>query len=570
MRTQKAYNRPTRRAKAGEAGIDPAVVTRVFSGTSFPVEAASPCRDFRMSVTGATQELPRAIAAPRIGGMAVGQVLLVAAISLIPLALYLPFLTEPFMRDEGMYASVAQWMLDGQMPYENAFDNKPPMIFVYYATSFLLFGETVWAPRLLVALMLCAATSLMYLEGRLLYSHRGGIVVATAFAFSFGLATLETSANTEFFMIPSLVAALVSWTLGRRSGDFRWYAASGFFSGLAIATKPISLFVLVLFLALAVWDSLHSAEGRSRLSAFVCGVGGQMAGVLMAAALVIAPFLASGTLDDMYEGTVIYALNYVGDGDMAAKVRVLLRSPLYLFFIAAPWIVLTVCGLVQIVRKGASGHGPLIAGWLAANWFGIIIAGRFYDHYYFTLLPGMALIAPLGLRLIGDACRKSPAATVLALGSVPLLLLIAVPENAAIYMEGTAEERHIAKYPLDDRAPWENEADELGAWLKARTGPDDAIWNYGFQSELYFHADRQSPTRFLMDRPFWTNEEYVDQALGELNADPPLYVVDSAVYEGWNGWENYRFQVREWIEANYDYVGVVYSADVYRLKEPAE
>jgi 4-amino-4-deoxy-L-arabinose transferase-like glycosyltransferase len=474
------------------------------------------------------------------------------------------------MRDEGMYAAVAQWMLDGDLPYENAFDNKPPMIYVFYAASFLFFGEEVWAPRLLVALMLCGTTALMYLEGRLLYSHGGGIVAALAFSCSFGLAALETSANTEFFMIPSLVGALVAFTLGKRSGNACWYAASGFASGLAVATKPISVFVFLFFLALATWDCVRNPDGRALIARLGTAVGGQVFGVALAAVLVVAPFVATGAFDDMYEATVVYALNYAGDGSVAYKLRVLFRSPLYLFFIAAPWVVLTACGLVQLLRRGASGNGPLIAGWLAANWLGIIIAGRFYDHYYFTLLPAMALVAPLGLRLVADACRRSPAAVVLAAGSVPLLALIFIPVNAEVYVQGSADERHVAKYPLDDRAPWENEGDEFGAWLKARTTPDEKIWNYGFQSELYFHADRQSPTRFLMDRPFWNNDEYVDQALAELNADPPLYVIDSAVYEGWNGWKNYRFQVREWIEQNYDYEGRMFYADVYRLKETEE
>ena len=70
----------------------------------------------------------------------------VVACAIVPLLLYIPFLTEPFEKDEGFYAAVAQLILRGDLPYRDAFDNKPPVVFGWYAISFALFGEHVWAP----------------------------------------------------------------------------------------------------------------------------------------------------------------------------------------------------------------------------------------------------------------------------------------------------------------------------------------------------------------------------------------------------------------------------------------
>ncbi|HEY5625149.1 MAG TPA: glycosyltransferase family 39 protein, partial [Dehalococcoidia bacterium] len=211
-----------------------------------------------MSVTGEARRLPfGAPARPAEGSISFGRIALIAAICAIPVVLYIPFLAEPFFRDEGLYAAVAQMILDGEVPYRDAFDNKPPMIFAWYALSFVLFGEHVWAPRLLAALLLSASTLLMYFEGRLLFSHRAGIVAALALALSFGLATLETGANTEFFMILPLVAALYTFSMGQKTGQSRWYLAAGFLSGIAIATKHISLFVLSLYVVLAAWPLIR-------------------------------------------------------------------------------------------------------------------------------------------------------------------------------------------------------------------------------------------------------------------------------------------------------------------------
>ena len=54
-------------------------------------------------------------------------------ICLLPILLYLPFLNEPLQRDEGYYATVGRMLLSGGLPYRDAFDNKPPVVFGWYA-----------------------------------------------------------------------------------------------------------------------------------------------------------------------------------------------------------------------------------------------------------------------------------------------------------------------------------------------------------------------------------------------------------------------------------------------------
>src|SRR5688572_6502799 len=86
---------------------------------------------------------------------------LLAAVCAVPIFLYVPFLNEPFQRDEGMYAAIGQLILAGDLPYRDGFDNKPPLIFGWYALSFLIFGEHVWAPRLVAAVLVSTTTLLV-------------------------------------------------------------------------------------------------------------------------------------------------------------------------------------------------------------------------------------------------------------------------------------------------------------------------------------------------------------------------------------------------------------------------
>ncbi len=520
-----------------------------------------------MSVAGEARRLALgAPARPAEGSISLGRIALVAAICAIPVVLFIPFLTEPFFRDEGFFAAAAQRILDGGIPYRDAFDNKPPMIFGWYSVSFLIFGEHVWAPRLLVSLVLAATTLLVYLQGSLVLGHRSGLVAALAFALSIGLAVFETNANTEYFMLLPLVGSVYCFSLAERNQDARLYILSGFLMALAVLTKEISVFTFFLLLLVAANRvRLESGWSRASIRSILKPAGGLILGCAAAGILTILPFIATGTFDDMFDAVVVYTLDYVGVVTWSHRLLVVPKIPLYLIFLAGPWAILSLVAIYHLVRNQHAGNAVLPVGWVVTTILGIVVAGRFYDHYFVALLPPLALLVPVGLKVMRDANPpwRRAIAFVVALSLIPTFVL-----SANIYLQPDADARHEAKWAHDERSGWETQSDELGAWLAARTAPDEYIYNFGFQSEIYFYADRRSPTRYLFDVPFGADDKYIAAALDDLNANPPLYIVDSASYERPSALNYYSEDIGRWINAYYDYLGRVYYADVYRLKAP--
>src|SRR5512138_2100097 len=113
---------------------------------------------------------------------AIASRLMLPAIVLIPVLLNLPFFEEPFEGDEGAYGTIAQQMLHGALPYRDLFDHKPPLIYVWYAVSFLLFGENIIAPRIAAAAVWSATTLLVYFQAKLLLTKRQALIAAFLFA----------------------------------------------------------------------------------------------------------------------------------------------------------------------------------------------------------------------------------------------------------------------------------------------------------------------------------------------------------------------------------------------------
>ena len=482
----------------------------------------------------------------------------IVASMILPLLLYLPFLTEPFEKDEGFYAAVAQLILHGDLPYRDSFDNKPPVVFGWYAISFLLFGEHVWAPRLLVSMLLSVTTGLIYIQGRLLFSRREALIAAFAFATSIGVIRFHTNANTEYFMLLPMVAGLLTFTLGMRGGGRWWFFLSGIMHGIAIMTKETSVFN---FGFLMLWAIFPMCRNRALDFKVLTSLSVMAAGCALAVFAIILPFVLLGAGNEFFDTAIVYTLQYVGDRSAAQRITDMILTAVFPLAVACPWLILVFFATFRL--SGDRWHW-LVFGWLLASEASILFVGRFYAHYYAILLPGMGLVAPLGVRYLKSQWEKSRILPVLVMVST---IGLAIWFNGPAYVQDSPADRHLAKFPGDPQAEFEVQSPDLAAYIADNTLPGDKIYNLGFQAETYFYADRRSPTKYMFDRPFAVDNSLLKDALRDLNADKPVLIIDSARYEPSGDMYYDREAVLEFIKANYDYVGKVYYADVYRLKE---
>jgi 4-amino-4-deoxy-L-arabinose transferase-like glycosyltransferase len=481
-------------------------------------------------------------------------------ICLVPVLLYLPMLTTPFNGDEGFYATVARMMLHGGIPYRDAFDNKPPLIFGWYAISFLLFGETVWAPRLLVALLLSLTTSLVYVEARLVFSRGAGLIAAGAFALSVGIVKFETDAQTEYFMLLPMVGGLVAFTLAARGNDMRWYLLAGVLNGLAIVTRQTAAFPFAAILWYAAF--VHPTEQTAGRAAVARPILAMLSGAAAVGIATFLPFLLTGTAADFWDALFVYGWTYSEAVPVYAKVvnGALVVPPLIL--VAGPFILLAALGVAYTLRDARRSTVVLLVAWLAANVLGIVSVGRYYHHQFAQLLPALALLAPGGVMFLRNRWRRFPvrlSAYIVFSLIVPLSAVL----NGQVYLKPNPSARHIAVYPTDLLTQWQVRSEALGNYIRSHTTETDTIYNIGFQAELYFYADRRPASRYAFDHLFITDNTLERKALADLELHPPLLIIDSAA----NEIDPYGTPlIREFLQTNYDFVGKVEYADIYELR----
>ena len=242
-------------------------------------------------------------------------------------------------------------------------------------------------------------------------------------------------------------------------------------------------------------------------------------------------------------------------------------SPFMMLYATGPWFIFAMFGAWAFWKRRSTDPGKLFwVAWFAASMVGIYAAGRFFAHYYVILFPIMALLIPAGIVYVRDRWQGRRARLVVW-SLLVISLLIPVGLNAYIYFQPTEAARHEQKFFNIDRAKWETQSQDLAAWFDARTTPDDYLYDLGFQVDVLFYADRQSPTRFVFDYPFWLDHGFEQEAIADLQAHSPKFIFNSPLDEPNNPGDGYYPRdLYNWIQQNYDYLGKVYYANVWQLK----
>jgi 4-amino-4-deoxy-L-arabinose transferase-like glycosyltransferase len=480
------------------------------------------------------------------------------ALLLLPVLLYLPFLNEPFERDEGAYATIAQNLLHGAVPYRDLFDHKPPLTYLWYAASFLLFGENIAAPRIAAALVWSATSLLVYFEARLLFARRTAVIAAGVFSASCGLAALSFNANTEVFTLPWLVAGLIGVTKWQRTGDRRWLLAAGACGALASLTKQTAALNLLALLFVVTWPDLKAQRLRTAIaSALTLSVGSALA-----LAVVVAPFVLAGATGDFFYSTVVYNQIYTSQLTVLERLQFTALGLEFFVLVAAPLIGLLVMALLELRRRSWMPADTILIPSLAAAWLGVMTSGYFFPHYLLLMLPFVALfLAPfIEKRVTEQTSRRGFLLVTVA------MVGLAAAFSLQVFFAGSPEDIHRAKF-LDPGATQDNQSRIVADYIVAHTTPDQAIYEYGRTTQIYFLSDRRPAVRYMYDRPFWLDENTLGEALVQLEAAKPAYIFDTIRTKDSDEWQKFHPpRVQAFFAAHYEFVEHIAYADVYRLR----
>ncbi len=496
------------------------------------------------------------------------------AVTALAMFIAVAFLTRAlFLRDdilgpdESSYFIAAGEMLQHRLLYTDVADNKPPLIYFYYACAQLLGADDLFGVRLLTTLVTVPLTAL---AASAFYQHdRRGVVAGLLFlVYSAAYDASEMlSVNCEIVMLLPLGWALVMVREPSRSSNPRAVLYAGLLLGIATLVKYQAIFWLPaigLSLVLA-----RRGSGRLRQAATL---GTLAAGLAVAIAITCGVFWLAGGMEGFFYWNVTQSFEYLVNPTTPSEAlgRAARRFGPFLVVTAPLWL-----GWRRSAGEGA--YQTRLLTWIIASTLVACALGfRFFPHYFIQLYWPLAVAAAPYIERVTRAPRERVGTVVAAYSLAALLAFTAF--NAFSYLRA----------PQDSNAVSQRVASRLKA--DACYGDKATLFVWGLNPVFYYHArlpvaSRQFFPAFPLVRYYAGNPTATAAArldtpripeqgdrhwrwlLADLSAHPPTYIVDTAP-AGLTVWRYFPLEdypaLWRIVRTSYERLDTVNGVEVYR------
>jgi len=462
--------------------------------------------------------------------------------------------------DEAAHLVGARVLLSGGTPYVDFVDNRPPLVYAYYALAQLV-APGMFPVRLLTALVVLPLTAL---GASAFFGHDRRGTIAGLLYLVYGAAFLAhdmQSVSCEVLMLLPVAWAAV---LARGAAGPREPArlcAAGLLVGVGFLLRQQAVLAL---------PALALAAGPSLAGLLLLGVG--FAAPLAATLLV---FAARGAAHELVFFTLVHNLRYAANPiPLAEACERAAGSLLPFLLVTAPlwWATRRSLPLLASARERR-----LVVGLLALSLPAVFVGLRFFPHYFVQLYLPLALgAAPWTAAAlqapVSRAGRAAVAWASLALAGFTVANGVLYSGRVRVYEE--------------TRPLFQDVAARLRSDPCYRSGP---LFVWGFAPQLYAESALAPATRFIVPQASLTGyvpgnrasrsgavdtralvrEDHWQLLLGDLARRPPAFLLDTAP-SGLHGWGAYPLadfpRLHAFVARGYDAVAIVDGVWIWRRR----
>ena len=459
-----------------------------------------------------------------------------AGIVALGLAFRAGALDLPLDRDEGGHGYIGANLTSGILPYRDAYDNKPPGVYLFYAAA-SIGPDKVSSVRLATDVLFVASILLVFAITARIYGKTAGLAAALAMAMlGNSFRTEAARANTEQIMVPILLLALWSLQKGLDKRSLPWLALSGFAGGSAALLKLVAVppdLVVLGFLGIRAARERRWGRPAAEL--------GTVAGAMAVPALATVIFFgALGLLDDMYYWVFTFNSDYVRIFWETGRARLDNFDP-----ILSPWAYVALGFLFSypFLARRDRGWDALIIAWTLANLVGTKMGLRDFPHYFVPALPGIAIlsgayISSLSQRVVELLRGRSWLRPALAAAIAIALFAWQANDYIDFYFRSSPTEMASTEFGKQGELVFAR-AEEVASYVRATTDPDEQIIVWAAEPEVYYLSERRSASRYIYVSHFAIIPERMAILRSDLLTRRPRLVVayteDSPMYRPFRG-----------------------------------
>jgi len=460
---------------------------------------------------------------------------------------------------------IGSWqLLDSKLLYTDFVDNKPPLVYVYYALAQILFGRGMFSVHLLTALVTIPATAwgvYAFFERRPTGIYAALIFLIYSASF---LAHDMLAANTEILMILPGIWALALVSTWEKGMQVKRIAGASFLIGVGVLCKHQVAFWLP---AVATAISVECLRRKLYAKWFVLGFT-TLFSFLLPLTAAYAVFRYFGGAEAFFHWTVtnnmLYAANPISLhealGRAVSNVVPFLLVTLPLWFYG-----------YRSFRLEESGYRSVLV--LCLILFSIpatFIGFRFFPHYFIQFYVPLSLAAaPYVFSLFSEGKGRR-----FALYSAGLLLLCNIV-NVALYFGDTKIYR--------ERDPVYQNVAQVLKRSPCYKGATLFVW--GYAPMFYYYAEMTPASRFALlshggltgyvpgnlqiirNQQNSGNRESWKLFLGDLDRNRCTYILDTApaaIYR----WDRYPMKdyplLNVYVAKNFELIATVDQVAIYQ------
>ena len=167
----------------------------------------------------------------------------------------------PFGHDQGIFAWIGEVILNGGVPYRDAWEVKGPLAHYVYALAQLLFGRTMWGIRLLDLCFLALGLTALWRVAARLYNDTAARLAVALFTLWYASGGYWMTAQPDGWVALLLVVVVACLIDKKESARLKPAVIAGAAIGFCCLVKPIYAAYLLLFVVYAVFRwSTHTSR----------------------------------------------------------------------------------------------------------------------------------------------------------------------------------------------------------------------------------------------------------------------------------------------------------------------
>lgn len=452
-----------------------------------------------------------------------------AAILIAYVALRLPGLSVPLDRDEGAFGYMGQLINNGELPYRDGVDHKPPVAFYINALALHFVPPTPAGIHFFLLLYnLLTLICIFYVGKTYFQSLSAGLWCAFAYAvFSASPAIQGFTASTEMWMLLPLTLSLLLAILGAVKNRSFLMLLSGIAGAAACWTKQTA-FTSVLFVFLFICVAAFR-RGRQpahlRIAAPFRALTSWIVGATLFSGLVMFYYYFHGVLGEFIYWSFLHSVSYASRSTFGDSLDFVV--PQLVEILRGDFLILGVGVVIaawQFTQKQASAY--FVLGFLFLSFLGTI-PGFGYRHYFAQLAPAVAIAGGYGLYTLLNYLPV-PHRRSAAIACSVAVLLVPIIMNSQYFLERDPDKisrRYFGYDPFPESRP-------VASYVAGATAPADPILVIGSEPQIPFYARRRSSTSFLMAYPLTASypryQEFQRAVWNEIERTPPKVIIKVA------------------------------------------